>query len=160
MLLIIGYGNPLRSDDGIGQYIAHHFDGRLYGEKVQILSCCQLMPELVAPISQANTVIFVDASRVGQPGSIRCFEIASQSVGRVFTHNFTPVGLLKMAYELYGVETRGFIVSVTGYSFSFGEMLSPQLEAAVPEVLKRLYQLVESELANKARNIEQMELMR
>ena len=157
MILVIGYGNPLRSDDGVGQYIARHFDGRLYGEDVQVFIYHQLTPELVSPISQADAVIFVDASQAGQPGEINCLEITAEATRGTFTHYCTPAGLLNGAADLYGAHTRGFIVSVSGYSFEYGETLSPQLEAVVPDVLNSLYQLIEAELARERRGTGQLQ---
>ncbi|MEP7293735.1 MAG: hydrogenase maturation protease, partial [Chloroflexota bacterium] len=65
MILIIGYGNPLRSDDAIGQRIAEMMEKRLKLEAVQVITAYQLTPELVEPIRDAQLVVFIDA-RVGQ----------------------------------------------------------------------------------------------
>ena len=52
MTLIIGYGNPLRTDDGIGIVIAEAIGG---------IGLQQLKPELAEPISRAKHLVLIDA---------------------------------------------------------------------------------------------------
>ena len=69
-VLIVGYGNPLRSDDGIGWHAARLLatDPRLDGARV--LARHQLAPELAADVSRASLVVLVDAAAKGDPGSV------------------------------------------------------------------------------------------
>jgi hydrogenase maturation protease len=68
-VLIIGYGNALRTDDGLGWHAAGVLaaDPRLAG--ATILRRHQLTPELALDIGSAARVIFIDASN-GAPGSV------------------------------------------------------------------------------------------
>ena len=47
MILILGYGNPLRSDDALGQRVAQALRQRLKGGDFQVQTAYQLTPELV-----------------------------------------------------------------------------------------------------------------
>ena len=69
-VLVVGYGNSLRGDDGIGWHAAGLLvtDPRLAGARV--LAQHQLVPELAADISQASLVVLVDAAAEGHPGSL------------------------------------------------------------------------------------------
>ena len=59
-LLVIGYGNDLRSDDGAGRAVAEAIAERdLPG--VEVRSMSQLTPELSLEISGRRVVVFVDA---------------------------------------------------------------------------------------------------
>ena len=44
--LVVGYGNPLRSDDGVGPFLANEIGG-LAMEDVTVKTCHQLNVELV-----------------------------------------------------------------------------------------------------------------
>ena len=59
--LVIGYGNTLRGDDGVGPRVAEAIH-QLALPGVRALVCPMLTPELADPISRAHTVIFVDAA--------------------------------------------------------------------------------------------------
>ncbi len=61
MFLVIGYGNELRRDDGIGPRVARAVaDWDIPG--VRALAVHQLTPELAVDIAQAKEVVFVDVA--------------------------------------------------------------------------------------------------
>jgi hydrogenase maturation protease len=62
-ILVIGYGNPLRTDDGLGWHVAIRLsrDPRLAG--VEVLPCFQLTPGLAVDLSYASLVALIDARR-------------------------------------------------------------------------------------------------
>lgn len=68
-VLIVGYGNPLRRDDGVGWYAAQRLSHELSGEQAEVIACHQLMPELAERISQTDLVIFIDAAVGTSPGA-------------------------------------------------------------------------------------------
>ena len=63
--LIIGIGNPLRGDDGIGLDVASEFSRELRRDDVQVLATHQLTPELSELVSRADRVFFIDVARSG-----------------------------------------------------------------------------------------------
>jgi hydrogenase maturation protease len=76
--LIIGYGNPLRGDDGLGWQVAGEL-AKCVDALISAVAVQQLTPELAEPVSDADLVIFVDASCHGEPGSWRCESIRPES---------------------------------------------------------------------------------
>ena len=60
--LIIGYGNPLRGDDGLGWRAAEQLAEIIPQSEAEVIACHQLTPELAEPISRARLVIFIDMS--------------------------------------------------------------------------------------------------
>lgn len=85
--LIIGYGNPLRGDDGFGWHVADRLTELLNDESAKILAVHQLTPELAESIGEAKLVIFVDAAYGGEPGSWKCEPVASDTIlSNALTH--------------------------------------------------------------------------
>jgi hydrogenase maturation protease len=151
MNLLIGYGNTLRGDDGIGPVVARQLAARINREDVAIMALHQLTPELVEPISRARAVVFVDACHAESPGLVRCMPVAlptdgdpSARTGGAFTHNVTPAALLAAAKLLYGAAPCAMLVTVGGESFDFGESFSPPVTSVVPRLLDTLQQALES----------------
>jgi hydrogenase maturation protease len=139
MLLVIGYGNPLRSDDGVGQQVASAFAAQIgQREDVEVLALHQLTPELVEPISRAHRVVFVDASAETAPGAVTYRAVTPTQDGGAFTHTTSPAGLLAGARDLYGNCPEGLLITIGGASFILGETLSEPVQKALPEVLKAL----------------------
>lgn len=148
--LVIGYGNPLRTDDGLGWVVAQRLKRELaggdLGGDVVVLAEHQLTPELAEPISRARRVIFVDAREGSRPGRVECRAVAPTRDGSLaFSHDVDPASLVQMARLLYGACPTSFIVSVDGAAFGYGTALSPVVQAAVPEVVERLRELLADE---------------
>jgi hydrogenase maturation protease len=102
-VLIVGYGNPLRSDDGFGWHAARLLaaDPRLAGARV--LTLHQLTPELAADIASASLVVLVDASVVdAAPGSVAVRSIQPRQDSPLsWSHHLDPAALAGLAHALY-----------------------------------------------------------
>lgn len=133
--LVIGYGNPLRGDDGLGWHAVRLLEGVALAREAEVLARHQLMPELAQPASEAAAVIFVDAAGEGVPGRLQWRRVAPQAGPASFTHHLSPEALLGMAKELYGRCPQAFVVSVVGGDFECGEDLSPSVRAALPALI-------------------------
>ena len=136
-VLIIGYGNPLRADDGLGWRAAEQLREAAPPD-TEVLTVHQLTPELAEDASRAELVVFIDAGEGGTPGSWKREEIAPDAGGQPFTHHVTPASLVSAAGTLYGRAPRAVLFSMAGESFEFGEGLSPRVAAALPEMLEEV----------------------
>jgi hydrogenase maturation protease len=135
--LVIGYGNPLRGDDGLGWQVVDCLAKAVADEKTKVLAVHQLTPELAEPISESDLVIFVDASYEGEPGSWRCEAIAPNGENsNALAHYFTPAGLLDYADAIFKAKPRSLLISVAALSFDCGDKLTPRAEAVVPEIIQ------------------------
>ncbi len=124
--VIIGYGNPLRGDDGLGWFAARRLEEIFPHENVHIITCHQLTPELAEDISRADLVLFIDASIEGLPGSFNVLALEAGDDDLIsLTHDFTPTSLLTLSKFLYGKTPEAYVLSITGECFDFVEELSP-----------------------------------
>jgi hydrogenase maturation protease len=136
-VLVVGYGNSLRGDDGAGWHAA----GRLAAEPrlagTRVLARHQLVPELAVDVAEASLVVLVDATAVGDPGSIlvRLVRPRRPAPG-AFTHHLDPESLAGLAKDLYGAVPPIVLVSVAAGSFAVGDHLSDLLERALPDVVE------------------------
>jgi hydrogenase maturation protease len=137
MTLVIGYGNPLRSDDGLGQYLAQRI-----GRGSQVMTHTQLIPELAEPISRVERVIFIDAGMGATPGDVTYASVVPLPLTGAFTHNVTPASLLAAAQELYGAAPGAILITVTGASFDYGCAFSPPIHAQLPQVVNRVEAII------------------
>ena len=138
--MIIGYGNPLRGDDGVAWRVVEALAAELPPDEA--LTVHQLTPELAEPISRARLVVFVDAAVGDPPGQVRCFPLAP-APGHPGSHETTPAGLLALAVELFGRCPPAYMVTITSGSFDVGETLSEVVEAVVPVAVAAVHVLVE-----------------
>jgi len=133
-ILIIAYGNPLRSDDGVAWQAAEELE-RILPDRAQVICVHQLTPELAEAASCSDLVVFVDASRDGNPGSVLCQLLSPESGDFHFSHHLTPQEILVICHRLYSAKPRAFLVSVCGECFDHGEQFTPAAISAIPRVL-------------------------
>lgn len=148
--LVIGYGNPLRGDDGFGWTVAQRLRAELDGDRqcgdVVVLAEHQLTPELAEPISRARLVVFADVREGDRPGDVDWHTVAPAGDGSLaFSHDVDPPSLVQMARLLYGARPAAFVISVDGEHLGYGTTLSPVVEAAVPRVIQRIRELLTDE---------------
>ena len=140
-IMVVGYGNSLRRDDGVGVVAAQRLSEKL--PTGSVIDCQQLMPELAETLADADIVVFIDASTASPPGRIAIIPLQSDdAAAEGFTHHFTPATLLALGERLYGRRPRAFLVSVCGQSFDLGEGLSDVVTAALPQVMHEVQRLI------------------
>jgi hydrogenase maturation protease len=136
-VMLIGYGNPMRGDDGLGWHVADLLIRCEMEPDVEIRTCHQLTPELAEPISQADFVVFIDAHIGLTPGLITSTQVEPASIVEIpSTHHLTPPTLLGLAKQLYGQCPEAVVMSIAGQSFELGTALSDAVLAAIPQLLE------------------------
>ena len=105
----------------------------------------QLTPELAAPISEVQQVVFLDA-RIGNPPGAVVSEFVAETAGSAgaFTHQVTPSSLLAAARELYGAAPAAILISISGASFEYATELSPVLQARLPQITDQVSAIIAS----------------
>jgi hydrogenase maturation protease len=143
--LIIGIGNPLRSDDGLGWAVAGQLAQDCHTGKIgcDIHTVHQLTPELAQVIAAATLVVLIDASREGEPGELQIRPLSlSAQPGAVGTHHTTPEELAALTVMVYGQCPPIVVVSLTGADFSLGEHLSTRVAQSIPLVSATVWQCI------------------
>lgn len=124
-VLIYGYGNPGRLDDGLGPALVRDLAARGLDGPVTLESAYQLQVEDAALVADHRVVVFADADTAG-PGPFELRRLAPRPAVAFSTHSVAPEAVLALAREHFGGETEGYILAIRGYEFDdFGERLSP-----------------------------------
>ncbi len=140
-VLLIGYGNPGRLDDGLGPRLAeaiaaHDLPG------VTVESNYQLNVEDAALIAEHDVVIFADAHVACSPPLLFAPLEAALSVS-FSTHSIDPASLIALARETFGADVAAFVLGVRGYEFNeFGETLSKGAQENLQRALAFLLPLL------------------
>ena len=143
-VLVIGYGNALRTDDGVGPAVAERLadDPRLRG--VDVRAAHQLTPELAFDASGASLLVLVDAAADVPPGEVTVRRLDAGAVaGEVMTHHLDPAGLVGLARELWGTAPPVVLVSVGVSSLELGDTLTPDVKEAIPRAADAVAAIIE-----------------
>ena len=144
-ILIIGLGNSLRGDDGIGPATIAMLRQRRLGSHVELLDVHQLTPELAHRLAAARLAIMVDASMTDPPGVIRCGLLEAlddRSVDAPLNHSLSPRVLFEMSQHLYGQSPRVYVFTVGGRSFGCVDRFSDDVSRAMPALMERIVRLM------------------
>jgi hydrogenase maturation protease len=146
-VLVIGYGNVLRGDDGAGPAAAEKLRDCLPGKTAEVLAVHQLLPELVEPLRRSQLAIFIDADWNIPPGHVekRSLDIRSDGASAI-GHHQSPENLLKMAQELYGHAPRALLFHVGASEFGYHQGLSRPVRVAVAQLVREVVATIKSSL--------------
>jgi hydrogenase maturation protease len=139
--LVIGYGNELRGDDGVGTYLARTVAERGW-PGVRALAVHQLMPELAETIADAEVVVFVDA-HADSDEAVAVRRVDPGAEPRPMGHHCSPGALLRLCQQLYGRSPTAWVVTVSGGAFEHGSGLSAAVTASCPIALERIQALLQ-----------------
>ena len=138
-VVVLGYGNTLRQDDGAGPAVAERLEGALARAGGTCIAAHQLLPEHADALADARLVIFVDATLTEPAGSVHWHTLeaaASASsdtpaAARPAGHHLRPEGVLTLARTLHGAHPQAKVVSIGAAALGHGTELSPEAAHAV-----------------------------
>lgn len=150
--LVIGVGNPLRSDDGIGACVARRVRAAAPAG-VDVREATGEGAALMELWHDRTEVVLIDAvSGAGQPGQIHRFDAHAQPIPAGFfcysTHAFSVAEAIELARVLGTLPPRLVVYGITGATFAPGAALSPALAAAVDPAARAV--LAEFDELNRA----------
>ncbi len=146
--LIVGYGNSLRSDDGIGIEVARIVAGWHLPE-VRSLSLHQLTPELAADLAQVDLAIFVDACQTFGADTVKLDSLKPLDTIEIRSHFSVPTAILSLTQAIYGKCPQAWWLIVPGINFQLGERLSSVGEKGVSQAVIQIRNLISENKANR-----------
>jgi len=144
--IIIGVGNILRQDDGIGPRIVEHLDSIDLNGKATLVDGGVDALALIDYIKDYRNAIIIDAVNMGlDPGEIRVFTpdeaVLNTRWDSLSTHGFGLAEVLNLVREL-GVETNLKIVGVQPKETAFGEYLSKEVSKQIDGIIRVVMEII------------------
>jgi len=142
-LLIFGYGNPGRGDDGLGLELI---------ERITSLNCTdvacqigmQLQVEHVDDLQEHDQVLFIDAD-MSCNAPFEFSEVFPEKNDSYTSHAMNPAALLHAYRQVYKQDAPpAFLLRIRGYDFELGESLSAQASANLEAAAKLVYNVCAS----------------
>jgi len=138
-LLVIGAGNDLRRDDGVGLAIAR----RLHAAGLAVREARGDLSALSDLWAGSERVIVVDAVRSGAPpGTVHRFDAVAAPLPAVFSqassHAIGVAEAVELARALDRLPVSLVVYGIEGADFSAGEGLSPVVALAVENATQRI----------------------
>jgi hydrogenase maturation protease len=146
--LLIGFGNTIRRDDGLGPLVVESLaEEQLKGMVVLKITIPQIDLILARDLSVVDIAVFVDARADDVDDIIkveRCGLPDKKPTPSFSSHELSIQGLLSLTFNLYGRAPDAYIITPKGYDFSIGEGLSPGAEVAASKSIDAIINLLTS----------------
>lgn len=140
-ILVLGVGNLLMGDEGVGVHVIRALDLTELPPGVRLLDGGTGSFQLLEPMQSASSVILIDASADGgAPGTVRRIEPKfSSDYPRTLTAHDIGLKDLLDAFHFMGEEVQVvlFAVSIAGVQ-PMQDELSPEVAAALPRLVERV----------------------
>ena len=143
-VLVLGIGNPLLRDDGIGPRIVEELRGRISNTNVALEETNLAGMSLVEILSDYSHAIIIDAIQTGEkPGTLYRLtpeNFQSSSNVSISQHHIGILQALQLGKELaQPMPEKVVLIAVEAEDIhNFGEGLTPHIEEAVPAVVARV----------------------
>jgi hydrogenase maturation protease len=148
-ILVLGYGNTLRRDDGVGPRVADAL-GELDLPAVRTLSCALLTPELADPISRVEQVVFVDAE-VDGPQEVQLRPLRPAESSQIMAHAANPATMLALARDVFGHAPQAWLLTIPVEEMGIGEEISAFAQGGMLRAVQEIGKLVGQSRSDWAR---------
>lgn len=142
-IVILGVGNVLLSDEGVGVHVANELMKMEFPPNVSIVEGGTDGFRLLNVITEADRLIVVDAVRGGaEPGSIYRFNIADvRNCPSGFKTSVHQIGILEVIdlSGLIGKTPNTTVIGVEPKSLEMGMELSHEIKEKIPRIIELIF---------------------
>lgn len=127
-ILLYGYGNPGRQDDGLGNAFIDRIEEWIKENNldyIELDSNYQLNIEDAEAISDKDLVIFIDAS-VEDLSDFCVSRVTKESEVTYTTHAASPGYIVDLCKQIYSEVPPTYLLHIKGYEWAFKEGLTKQ----------------------------------
>ncbi len=143
-VLILGIGNTLLSDEGVGVHVVHRMQSECGDNSaIELLDGGTLSFILAEAIARADGLIVVDAARLNKPpGTVALFHDDDMdnylSGNRQSVHEVSLSDLLDMARLTDDLPERRCLVGIEPAFTDWGESLSREVDASLTQAVSEI----------------------
>jgi len=139
---IISVGNPLKSDDNIGNIILDKIKKHYKNKDYHFFEGGMNPENFIEPLRKINpsAIFFIDVAIFeGEIGDVRLFKLEDIIDMNISTHYF-PIKIFKK----YFPKARLVLIGIKPKIVNFGQELSPELKTRLPEIIENVQRTIEA----------------
>ncbi|HKK13397.1 MAG TPA: HyaD/HybD family hydrogenase maturation endopeptidase [Gammaproteobacteria bacterium] len=148
-VLVLGLGNTLLTDEGVGVHILRYLETELpVPAGVELMDGGTLSFTLAGPIESSDQLIVIDASELGAaPGTVRVFAGAEMDsfVGgnrKRSVHEVSLLDLMAIAHLTGRLPARRALIGIQPASTDWGDAPTGAVASAIPQAAERVHSLI------------------
>jgi hydrogenase maturation protease len=139
MLKVIGIGNTLRGDDGIGPVVIEELKKRDLPESIQLIDVGSDAFSIIDHFENNQPVLVIDCAQMDkEPGDILKFDVNDENLPildkAISIHGFGFSEVYKMAQGIYE-DIQCSVIGVQPMSIEFNTGLSEEIKNKIPLII-------------------------
>ncbi len=143
-IVILGVGNLLLSDEGVGVHVANELMKMDLPPQVSVVEGGTDGFRLLNVITEADRLIVIDAVKGGaDPGSLYRFDIDDvRNCPSGFKTSVHQIGILEVINlsELIGKKPLTTIIGIEPKSLEMGMELTPEIKSSIPRIIELIFE--------------------
>jgi len=149
-IAVIGLGNSLRRDDGIGVIILETLLNSYQRSNIDYLNFGLASFDLVHRLENYDRVLLIDGINADLPiGSLKIFDLGQVSFAEldqpISSHELNLKDIFKLTAKLE-IKTKIYVAGIQIKDVSFGEFLSPVLKENLVGIIKQIDKFIQERL--------------
>jgi len=149
-IAVIGLGNSLRRDDGIGVIILESLLNNYKRSGIDYLNFGIASFDLMHRLQDYDLVLLIDGITAGLlAGELKIFNLEEVAFSRedsvVSTHELNLKDIFRLTHNL-GIKTKIYIAGIQVQDVSFGESLSQPLKENLEQITKQIDKIIQERL--------------
>ena len=155
-ILIYGYGNPGRMDDGAGIRFTEEMESWIRREGIKNIRCetnYQLNIEDAEVISHYDLVFFADASLESMDDYYLSRILPSDSRIEFSMHAVSPAFVLNLCNQMFERAPEVHLIHIKGYEWDFKEGISENANRNIKKALAAVQSLLKKEWIRDALDV-------
>lgn len=147
--LVLGIGNTLLTDEGVGVHVLGHLGAEYLPDDVELLDGGTLSFTLAGPIEEADALVVVDAANLkSSPGTLQVFEGEAMDAflmgnRKSSVHEVGLTDLRAIAMLAGHWPERRALVAIQPQAVDWGEEPTPAVSAAIPAAAAAIRGLIQ-----------------
>ncbi len=143
-IMVIGVGNLIQMDDGVGIHTLRELEKLDLPEEVELFDGGTLGIDLMPFIEGREKLIFIDSVKAEEkPGTIFKFEpddLNYDDAPKTSVHQIGLIESLQMISMIGKAPDKIVIFGVQPKTINWGEELTPEIQSAIPKLIPHLLQ--------------------
>lgn len=152
---VIGLGNALLADEGVGLHATRLLGERLKGKEIDLIEAGTCGMNLLHQFDEREKIIFIDAGNCGaEPGDFRRFhrdDVVSLKKSKGYSlHEFDLIEFLDTASKIRKSDTPDVVIyCIQPHEIKMSEKLSSVVDRMLPSLVDRIYHEITQEHPEK-----------
>ena len=137
-IVILGLGNILLKDEGVGVHVAEEISGRNLPENVDVVDGGTASLDILLSMKDVKKLIIIDALKGGEPpGTVyRLYpgDLLNTSESKLSLHQINLVDALSIIEKMGNAPKETVIIGVEPKEIDWGLEVTPDIKQKIPEI--------------------------